>query len=119
MINFRIRLKQKWFWLTLVPLVFLAIDQAAELIFSLMVLFQTYTPGSEISGSALEATVISLVCTIFAIMALIGFPVDMTTNGYGDSTRVLIRDEPGLNAAQEGLLDAEDEDPDTPKTQVY
>ena len=104
MINLKVRMKQKWFWLTLIPLLFLAFDQFAELIMSIIVLVQTYTPGSEIAGSAFEATAISFVGTAFAILALIGFPVDQTTNGYGDSTRALERTEPGLNASQEAVV---------------
>lgn len=100
MLNIKVRLKQKWFWITLIPLLFLAIDQIVELVATIVVYFNTYTIGSELSGSALEALVISLIGTIFAIVALIGFPVDTTTDGYGDSARALTYEEPAPNASE-------------------
>lgn len=111
MINFKVRLKQKWFWITLIPLLFLFADKCYDLAMSIM----AYIPGEALSGGHIEAVVIEIVGLIFMILVIIGFPVDLTTNGYGDSLRALERTEPGDNAKEEiELIEAKAELEDMP-----
>lgn len=88
--NLKVRVKQKWFWITLIPLLFLLFDQVVEIISTV----QSITMGAALYESALMTLVIQAIGVIFAILALIGFPVDLTTEGYGDSKRALTYEEP-------------------------
>lgn len=96
MLNLKVRLKQKWFWITLIPLVFLLIDQVVQLVITA----QTISIGDALYDGALMTLAIEVVCLIFNILALIGFPVDLTTSGYGDSERALDYTEPAPNAKE-------------------
>lgn len=102
MLNLKIRLKQKWFWITLIPLLFLLIDQ----VYTLVTLIQSATIGELFEGE-LQAMAIAAIGTLFAVLALIGFPVDLTTEGYGDSARALNYDVPAMNASEQAKLDYE------------
>lgn len=96
MLNLKVRVKQQWFWITLIPLLFLLFDQCVEALQAI----QNYTLVEALSGGALEDLVLKIIGVLFAILALIGFPVDLTTDGYGDSARVLDYDKPAPNAAE-------------------
>ncbi len=89
MLNFKCRIRQKWFWLTLIPLLFLLADQVAQLVATVAA-----TTAGQLYGSETMDTVLAVVGTAFAVLALIGFPVDMTTEGYGDSDRAMTYDAP-------------------------
>lgn len=101
MINLSIRLKQKWFWLTLVPLVFLFVDQVVQLISLIQVMIET---GQPLYESELMTLAMAIIGVAFSILALIGFPVDLTTDGYGDSVRALNYDTPAHNASETAML---------------
>lgn len=100
MINWKVRVQQKWFWITLIPLLFLFADQVV----SLAEMIMAATAG-QLSGSELETLMLALVGTVFAILALVGLPVDLTTDGYGDSARALTYDRPAVNAAESAKID--------------
>lgn len=102
MLNLKVRLKQKWFWITLITLLFLLIDQ----VYTMVTLIQSATIGELFEGE-LQAMVIAAIGTLFAVLALIGFPVDLTTEGYGDSARALNYDVPAMNASEQAKLDYE------------
>lgn len=104
MINLKVRLKQKWFWITLIPLVFLLIDQVAQLFAMIQTLVAI---GAPLYGGDIMALVLEIVGVLFAILALVGFPVDLTTDGYGDSAIVLERTEPAPNASETGVASIE------------
>lgn len=92
MINFKVRLRQKWFWITLIPLLFLLADQIAQLVFSI----NSIVIGELYNGTTMTL-VIDIVGLVFLVLALIGFPVDMTTDGYSDSSRALDYNYPAPN----------------------
>lgn len=96
MLNLKVRLKQKWFWITLIPLVFLLIDQVSQFIATL----STLAAGEPLYNGTLMVLAIDIVGIVFAILALIGFPVDLTTSGYGDSERALDYETPAPNAKE-------------------
>ena len=97
MFNLKVRLKQKWFWITLIPLVFLFFDKLFSTWSALMIVFST---GGPLYNGELMTLVLELVGLIFTILAIIGFPVDLTTDGYGDSELVIDREVPAPNARQ-------------------
>lgn len=105
MLNLKVRLKQKWFWITLIPLVFLLFDQ----IIGLCNTIQAIVLGDTLYGSDLMVLTLEIVGTVFAVLALIGFPVDLTTDGYGDSARALNYEEPAPNASETAMIIVEDE----------
>ena len=98
MINWKVRIRQKWFWLTLIPLVFLLGDQLV----GLMSLMGEVEAGHLYEGPLMEM-VLKLIGTAFAVLALVGVPVDTTTEGYGDSARALTYEAPAPNASAYGL----------------
>jgi len=82
MINWKVRLKNKMFWLGLVPLILLLIQQVAA-IFDIALDF-----------GMLQEQLIAIIGTVFALLALCGVVVDPTTEGFGDSERALGYEEP-------------------------
>ena len=77
MINWKVRLKNKTFWLTAVPAVLLLASQVLKLF------------GVEWDYTGLAEQLTAIVGTIFAILALMGVVNDPTTQGVGDSQRAL------------------------------
>ena len=85
MINWKVRLKNKTFWLTAVPAVLLLAAQVLKLF------------GVEWDYSGLSEQLTAIVGTIFAILALLGVVNDPTTQGVGDSRQALDYDRPKLD----------------------
>lgn len=104
MINWKVRIRQKWFWLTLIPLVFLLGDQLVGLV-SLM----GEVEAGRLYEGPLMAMMLKLIGTAFAVLALVGVPVDTTTEGYGDSARALAYEAPAPNASAYGLQEYEEQ----------
>lgn len=82
-INWKIRIKNKTFWLTLVPAVLLLV-QAVSAPFG-------YTWDFVVLNQQLAAIINSL----FAVLAILGVVNDPTTKGVGDSERALMYDDLG------------------------
>lgn len=82
-INWQIRIKNKTFWLTLVPAVLLLV-QAVSAPFG-------YTWDFVVLNQQLAAIINSL----FAVLAILGVVNDPTTKGVGDSERALMYDDLG------------------------
>lgn len=81
-INWKARIKNKWFWVTIVPLVLLLIQQVAKIF------------GYEIDMTQLGEQLIALIGTVFAILALVGIVNDPTTKTLSDSKQALTYTEP-------------------------
>lgn len=84
-INWNVRLKNKNFWLALVP--------------ALVLLFQAF---ADIFGIKLEFgqtidKVLVFINVLFAFLVLVGIVNDPTTSGLSDSTRALDYDEPNAD----------------------
>lgn len=73
MINWRARLKNKAFWLSLIPALLLLAQQLARLF------------GIAFDPAGLEAQLTGLTGAIFTILALLGIVVDPTTPGIRDA----------------------------------
>lgn len=82
MINWKIRFKNKAFWLGLVPLALLLIQQVAAIF------------GLTLDFGILQEQLVAVIGTVFALLALLGVVVDPTTEGIGDSERALAYEEP-------------------------
>lgn len=104
MINWKVRVRQRWFWLTIIPAVLMLLDQ----LWGLFAALGSIQAGHLYDGPLMEA-LLSLAGTVFAILVLIGIPVDMTTEGYGDSARALTYDTPAPNASAYGLREYEEQ----------
>lgn len=86
MINWKVRMKNKIFWISLIPLVLLLIQQIGGIF------------GMMIDLSELGEKLIAVIGTLFGILALIGVVADPTTKGIGDSDLALTYEEPKENA---------------------
>lgn len=82
MINWKIRFKNKAFWLGLVPLILLLIQQVAAIF------------GITLDFGVLQEQLIAVIGTVFALLALLGIVVDPTTEGFADSDRAMSYDAP-------------------------
>ena len=82
MINWKVRVKNKWFWVTIIPLILLLIQQVAAIF------------GVSIDLEPLKAQILAVVETVFLILGTCGVVVDMTTEGIEDSDRAMTYDVP-------------------------
>lgn len=82
-INWQIRIKNKTFWLTLIPAVLLLV-QAVSAPFG-------YTWDFVVLNQQLAA----IINALFAVLAILGVVTDPTTKGVGDSERALTYDDLG------------------------
>lgn len=82
MINWKVRIKNKSFWLALIPAVLLLIQAVAALF------------GFELDLDFLGERLLTVVNALFVVLTILGVVVDPTTQGVGDSERALGYDEP-------------------------
>lgn len=82
MINWKIRLKNKAFWLSLIPAILLLIQVVAAPF------------GLVLDFGELGNQLLAIVNAIFAILAILGIVTDPTTAGVGDSAQALTYQEP-------------------------
>lgn len=81
-INWLVRLKNKTFWLSLIPAVLLLI-QVISAVF-----------GYTLDLGDLGNKLLSVVNAIFAVLAILGVVTDPTTKGVSDSTQAMTYTEP-------------------------
>ena len=82
MINWKVRLKNKQFWLALVPAVLL-FAQAASGVF-----------GYALDLGGLGDKLLAVVNALFVVLSILGIVTDPTTRGVGDSAQALTYKEP-------------------------
>nr|DAV08295.1 MAG TPA: holin [Bacteriophage sp.] len=82
MINWKVRLKNKQFWLALIPAVLL-LAQAAAGVF-----------GYALDLGGLGDKFLAVVNALFVVLSILGIVTDPTTRGVGDSTQALTYKEP-------------------------
>ena len=82
MINWKVRIANKYFWLALIPAVLVLIK----------CLFAIF--GIELDFVDLEANVLAAVEALFVVLAILGIVTDPTTDGVGDSTRAMTYEAP-------------------------
>lgn len=82
MINWAVRIKNKTFWLALIPAILLLIQTIGALF------------GIDIDISGVSAKLLDVVNAVFAVLVILGIVTDPTTKGVGDSERALTYTEP-------------------------
>lgn len=81
-INWKVRIKNKAFWVALIPAILLLVTQVAAIF------------GFTLDFTALQEQLIAVVGTIFALLAILGIVADPTTEGIGDSVQALQYERP-------------------------
>ena len=89
-INWQVRIKNKAFWLAIIPAILLLI-QAIAAVF-----------GYKLDFADLQGKLLAVVEALFVVLTILGIVVDPTTKGIADSARALGHDEPHDDTA--GLL---------------
>lgn len=82
MINWKIRIKNKNFWIAMIPAILLLIQQIAGIF------------GISIDLGDLGDKLLAVINTIFVILTLVGVVSDPTTTGISDSEQALNYTEP-------------------------
>ena len=82
MINWRVRIKNKAFWISIIPAVLLVL-QAVGSVF-----------GFQLDFGELGEKLLSVVNTVFAVLVILGVVADPTTKGLSDSERAMTYDQP-------------------------
>ncbi len=81
-INWKVRFKNKLFWVAIIPMILLLIQEVASLF------------GFALDLSELGDKILNMVEILFGILALLGIVVDSTTSGISDSSQALTYTEP-------------------------
>ncbi len=76
-INWRVRLVNKQFWVSVIPALALVAQAVAALF------------GWELDLTTLVGRVLTVVDAVFALLVILGIVVDPTTAGVGDSERAM------------------------------
>ena len=84
-INLLVRLKNKAFWLSLIPALLLVAQTIASL------------SGYNWDFVVLNQQIAAIINAVFAVLSILGIVVDPTTAGFGDSQRALTYTEPKVD----------------------
>ena len=84
-INWKVRLKNKAFWLSLIPALLLVAQTIASLF------------GYNWDFVVLNQQIAAIINAVFAVLSILGIVVDPTTAGIGDSQRALTYTEPKVD----------------------
>lgn len=84
-INLLVRLKNKTFWLSLIPALLLVAQTIASLF------------GYNWDFVVLNQQITAIINAVFAVLSILGIVVDPTTAGFGDSLRALTYTEPKVD----------------------
>lgn len=82
MINWKVRVKNRAFWVALIPAVILVVQLVAGLF------------GWNIDLTDISGKLVAIVDAIFVVLTILGIVQDPTTKGIGDSERALTYKEP-------------------------
>lgn len=82
MINWKVRIKNKNFWLAIIPAIILLIQVIAA-VFDI-----------RLDLGAMSDKLIAVVNAVFVVLAILGIVTDPTTEGVGDSKLALTYEEP-------------------------
>lgn len=82
MINWKVRLNNKQFWVSLIPALALVVQAVLEVF------------GISLQLDPLVAKLVAVVEAVFTVLVILGVVVDPTTAGIGDSKRAMSYEEP-------------------------
>lgn len=91
MINWKVRIKNKAFWVSLIPAVLLLIQVIAAVF------------GYTLDLGDLGNKLLAVVNALFAVLAIIGVVTDPTTAGVGDSAQALTYTTPKSDAKKTAI----------------
>ena len=77
MINWLVRIKNKTFWVTIIPALLLLIQAVAGVF------------GFQIDLGDIGEKLLAVVNAVFAVLAILGIVTDPTTDGVSDSTQAM------------------------------
>lgn len=89
MINWKVRIKNKAFWIAAIPAVALVIQAVAGVF------------GYTVDLSTMVGKILAVVDAVFALLVILGVVVDPTTAGIADSNRAMSYDEPWQDPPKE------------------
>ena len=81
-INWKVRFKNKTFWVTFIPAVLVLIQSVANVF------------GFTLNLNELGGALLAVVEAIFVVLAILGIVTDPTTRGVSDSTQALTYEKP-------------------------
>lgn len=81
-INWKVRVRNKAFWVALIPALLLLVQQVCGVF------------GVTLDFGELQAQLVAIVGTVFALLAILGIVADPTTKGMGDSEQALSYEKP-------------------------
>lgn len=81
-LNLKVRAKNKYFWMTLIPAVLLLIQMGAAIF------------GFQLDVTEFEARIIAFIDALFLVLTIVGVVNDPTTDGLDDSTRAMTYEKP-------------------------
>lgn len=76
-INWKVRAKNKVFWVTLVPSMLVLVGQVLQLF------------GVTLDYEALSGQLVEIIESLFIVLGIVGIVADPTTKGVSDSTQAL------------------------------
>ena len=76
-INWIVRIKNKAFWLAIIPAVLLLIQAVADVV------------GYPLDFGDISEKLIAVVNAVFVVLSILGIVTDPTTDGIGDSARAM------------------------------
>ena len=82
MINWKVRIRNKNFWLSIIPAVILLIQAVGQVF------------GYTLDFGVLSGRLLDVVNAVFVVLAILGVVTDPTTYGVGDSDRAMTYDAP-------------------------
>lgn len=82
MINWKVRIKNKMFWVSLIPALVLLIQAVAEVL------------GITVDLSGISGELLRVVEALFVVLAILGIVTDPTTAGIEDSKDAMNYEEP-------------------------
>jgi phi LC3 family holin len=99
MINWKVRIKSKMFWVALIPAVLLLVQTVAAVF------------GYTLDFEALQGHLLEVVNAVFLVLTILGIVTDPTTAGFGDSALAMtyatprVSDEATDLAMQQAIID--------------
>ena len=84
--NWKVRLKNKYFWISIIPALILVIESVAKCF------------GITLDMTDLQNNLIAVVNAIFVVLVIIGVVNDPTTDGLSDSEQAMTYESPKKDA---------------------
>ncbi|MBQ6611843.1 MAG: phage holin [Oscillospiraceae bacterium] len=84
-INWKVRIKNKMFWLALIPAALLLVQTVCSVF------------GIELDFGDLQDKLMAVVNALFAVLVILGIVVDPTTEGVHDSERAMSYETPWID----------------------